>query len=64
LHCYADAFLAEAIESKDALLDAPLDHKALEGMNIKKIGHRCKLLRLIEELRASTDKDITETTSS
>lgn len=53
LHCYADAFLGQALTSKEDIVGAPLDHKILEGMDIKKIGHRCKLLRLVEELKST-----------
>lgn len=43
------AFLGQALSTRDDILDAPLDHVALEKMGINKIGHRCKILRLIEK---------------
>merc|ERR1711924_65276 len=43
----------QALETLEDILRAPIDHSALEAMGIKKIGDRCKILKIIEEERSS-----------
>eukprot|EP00929_Paragymnodinium_shiwhaense_P076817 TRINITY_DN39549_c0_g1_i3.p1 TRINITY_DN39549_c0_g1~~TRINITY_DN39549_c0_g1_i3.p1 ORF type:complete len:1031 (+),score=237.22 TRINITY_DN39549_c0_g1_i3:167-3094(+) len=52
LECHSGAFLGQALSTKEDLLDAPLDHKALDDMGIKKMGDRCTILRMLKELKA------------
>jgi len=49
LEMHADAFMRQDLQAREDVLDAPLDHKALQEMGITKIGSRCKILRCIEE---------------
>merc|ERR1712023_239020 len=53
----AGPLMGQALETRDDILEAPLDHKALDDMGIKKIGERCKLLRYIEEEREKSVKE-------
>lgn len=50
---HSGAFLGQALEAREDVLDAPLDHKALQEMGIQRIGDRCKILRCIEEERSA-----------
>lgn len=54
---HAPAFIGQALEARDDVLAAPLDHKPLEDMGIKKIGDRCRILRYIEEERSNACPD-------
>jgi hypothetical protein len=55
---HAPAFMGQALETRETLLEAPLDHKALEAMGIGKIGDRCLLLRLIEKERSHSGAEM------
>merc|ERR1711865_111818 len=55
LEQYGDAFMGQALEEREDLLAAPLDHKALEDMGIKKMGDRCKILRYIDDAKQSAE---------
>eukprot|EP00927_Polykrikos_kofoidii_P072555 TRINITY_DN68659_c0_g1_i1.p1 TRINITY_DN68659_c0_g1~~TRINITY_DN68659_c0_g1_i1.p1 ORF type:complete len:1096 (-),score=214.05 TRINITY_DN68659_c0_g1_i1:241-3453(-) len=48
LERYSQIFMDQSLSLRDDLLDAPLDHKTLEGWGINKMGVRCKILRMIE----------------
>mmetsp|Transcript_92155 Transcript_92155/g.280125 ORF Transcript_92155/g.280125 Transcript_92155/m.280125 type:complete len:260 (-) Transcript_92155:72-851(-) len=51
---HSSAFLDQALSTRDDVLGAPLDHAALQEMGIKKLGERCKILRMIKDLQQET----------
>jgi hypothetical protein len=48
---YSGAFLGQELSTREDVLRASLDVPALEAMGVNKIGHRCKILAMIEEQR-------------
>lgn len=53
LEANADAFIGQALTTREDVLEAPLDHKSLTEMGITKIGERTRVLRCIEEERSN-----------
>mmetsp|Transcript_95300 Transcript_95300/g.168808 ORF Transcript_95300/g.168808 Transcript_95300/m.168808 type:complete len:1077 (-) Transcript_95300:85-3315(-) len=54
---YADNFMGQELKDRDEILDAPLDHKALQDMGINKLGDRCKILNAIEDEKYAADQE-------
>jgi len=54
LEAHAPPLMGQGLETREDILDAPLDHEALTKIGIQKIGDRCKLLRYIEAERAAS----------
>eukprot|EP00928_Gymnodinium_smaydae_P002799 TRINITY_DN11015_c0_g3_i1.p1 TRINITY_DN11015_c0_g3~~TRINITY_DN11015_c0_g3_i1.p1 ORF type:complete len:1162 (-),score=288.27 TRINITY_DN11015_c0_g3_i1:82-3567(-) len=44
---HGETFLQQALKTREDVLGAGLDHKALEAMGVKKLGERCRILRMI-----------------
>merc|ERR1712046_187937 len=49
LEGHSGSFIKQALESREDVLEAPLDHKTLENLGVSAIGERCKIMRYIEE---------------
>ena len=49
----ANILKGEALLTEADVVAAPLDHETLKAIGVNKIGERCKLLRLIAQLKDS-----------
>jgi len=51
LQTYTCKFTEQAIETREDLLGAPIDHGTLQEMGVQKIGDRCKIMRAVAKER-------------
>jgi len=56
LQKHADAFIGQNLQTREDLLDAPMEHKQLDDMGIKKTGDRCQILRYIQAERSQPEE--------
>merc|ERR1712232_448092 len=50
----SDVFIQQALSTREDVLGAPFDHESLDKIGVKKVGERCKFLRMIEKEKANT----------
>ena len=48
----ANILKGEAVLTEADVVAAPLDHETLKAIGVNKIGERCKLLRLLSQLKS------------